>query len=153
MIAVAQSPFAPAPPARLVSPLQAALGAFFGGTIGFAFFSRANHVAVGDRAGAKKMLALSTAVFLVWHAAVAFALFNAASLPLNALFGGTPFVLMAAAHYFAEKPVSSAAGRSVIRSGWSVLGTTALCFVASVACTLAVIVGVIVTLLGSSGFH
>jgi hypothetical protein len=147
MIAVAHSP------PRLVSPLQAALGAFLGGLIGFAYFSRANCVATGDRAGARTMLVRATAVFLVWHAAVALALFHAASVPLTMLFGGTPFVLLGAAHHVVEKQVASANGRAVFRSGWNVLGITVLCFMASAACALAVIVGVVVALLGASGFR
>jgi len=154
MIAVVvHSPRAPDRRARLVSPLQAALGAFFGGPIGFVFFSRANCVAVGDRAAARKMLALSVAVLLVWHAAVALALFNAASLVLNLLFGGVPFVLLAAAHRIAEQQVEQAPGQCVYRSGWSVLGITVLCFIASAACVLAVIAAVVVALIGNSGFR
>jgi hypothetical protein len=147
MIAVAHSP------ARLVSPLQAALGAFFGGPMGFAFFSRANCVAVGDRVGAKRMLALSVGVFLVWHAAIALALYMAAAVVLNLLFGGTPFVLMAAAYRVAEQQVASAPGHAVFRSGWSVFGITALCFAASAACAFAAIAAAIVALLATSGFR
>ena len=153
MIALVRSPVAPARRACLVSPLQAALGAFFGGPIGFVFFSHANCVAMGDRTGARKMLALSLAVLLVWHAAVAIALFNAAAIALNLLFGGMPFVLMAAAHHVAERQVASAAGHSVFRSNWSVLAITLLSFVASAACVLGMIAAVIVVLIGNSGFR
>ena len=137
----------------LVSPMQAALGAFFGGIIGFGFFCRANFIAVGDRAGASRMLTLSIALFVAWHAAVALALFNAASVPLTMLFGVTPFVLLGAAHGVAQKQMASANDHAVVRSGWSVFAITALCFVASAACALAVIVGVVVALLATSGFR
>ncbi len=153
MIAVVHSPIAPDRRTRVVSPLQAALGAFFGGPIGFAFFSRTNCVAVGDRVGARKMLAVSVAVLLVWHAAVALALFMAASFALNLLFFGVPFVLLAAAHRIVEQQVESSASQCVFRSTSSVLGITVLCLVASAACALAAIAAAIVALIGNSGFR
>ena len=99
------------------------------------------------------MLALSVAVLLVWHAAVALALFKAAALVLNLLFGGAPFVLLAAAHRIVEQQVEQAPGQCVYRSGWSVLGITVLCFIASAACVLALIAAVVVALIGNSGFR
>ena len=99
------------------------------------------------------MLALSVAVLIAWHAAVALALFMAAAPVLTLLFGGTPFVLMAAAHGIAERQLASAASHSVFRSSWSVFGITALCFVASAACALAAIAAAIVALLATSGFR
>lgn len=148
-----QASIAPDRRPRLVSTLQAAFGAFFGGPIGFAFFSRANCVAIGDRAGSRKTLALSVAVLLVWHTAVAVALFNGAAFALNVLFAVTPFVLMIAAHQIAERQIATAAGHSVFRSSASVFGIAVLCFVASAACVLAVIAAVIVALIGNSGFR
>ena len=153
MIALVQSPVAPDRRARVVSPLQAALGAFFGGPIGFAVFSRTNCVALGDRAGARKMLALSVAVLLAWHAAVAVALFMTATLALNVLFGGMPLALAVAAYRVAERQLASAHDHGVFRSSWNVLGITLLCFVATAACVLVVIAAVIVALVGHSGFR
>ena len=153
MIASVHSPIAPVRRARLVSPLQAALGSFFGGPIGFAYFSRTNCVALGDRAAARKMLALSIAVLLVSLAGIVLALLDPESLAPNLFLGGIPFVLMVAAHRIAERQVASANGSAAFRSSWSVLGIAALCFAASVACALAVIAAVLIVLLVTSGFR
>ena len=141
--------------ARMVSPHQAAGGAFFGGPIGFAYFVRRNYIAVGDTVAARKMSAMCMLLVLAWNAVVALVVMAPKPMAsvLSVVLGAMPFALMIAAYRIARRQVESPDRQPVFCSNWRVLGSAALCSLASGACTLAAIVVALMILLANSGFR
>jgi hypothetical protein len=139
--------------ARLISPLQAAIGTFFGGPIAFAYFIRRNDFALGNRKAARRNLAILMLVLIASNAPFAFAILMPGSIALNLGLGAVPFLLAIAAYRMTERRIESADRPLVFRSGWSVAGCAALGFMASAACALATIAGAVIFLLATSGFR
>ena len=141
--------------ARMVSPRQAAFGALFGGPIAFAYFVRRNYIAIGDTCAARKTSAMCMPLVLAWNAAIALAVLIPKPMPivLSVVLEATPFALMIAAYRIARRQVESPDRHPVFCSDGSVLGSAALCSLASGACTLAAILVAVVIALANSGFR
>jgi len=153
MHSIVDSRAATARRASLASPLQAAIGSFFGGPIAFAWFIRGNYIALGDRAAARKILALCALALLASNAALMLAIFVPASIALNTALGTMPFVLMVVAHGIAQRQLETAASGAVIRSSGNVVVCVVLSFVATAVCAAAAIVLALAIVLGTSGFR
>jgi hypothetical protein len=136
----------------MVSPSQAAAGAFFGGPIALAWLLRGNYAAAGDPAAARKTWAVCLLLVLAWNAAFAL-LPNPMPLPLRAALVVAPLALAIAAYRIARRQIARADRHPVFCSNARVVGAVALCILVTGLCRFAAILAGVVIALAGSGFR
>jgi hypothetical protein len=138
VVAIADARAARGSRVRMVSPRQAAIGAFIGGPVAFAYLIGRNYGAVGDRASATKMFAICGLMLLAWNIAIMLVVV----IPQPILFAlplaltATPVALAIAASHIARQQIEALARGCDNCSSVHIAVSAVVGFVASIAFVL-----------------
>ena len=128
----------------MVSPLQAAVGTFFGGPVALIYFLRMNYIGIGDLDSARRIVRLGCFLLLAWNAVLALDVLipGPTSFAFELVLRVAPFVLVIVARQIAQKQVALAPRQYDFCSNWGVARSAILCLFASVGSILPAVIAV-----------